>query len=82
MREGNSGPARPISAFRGENFLYEVMRVACPSQENGTQMPYKTKSGTHYHESYGCCGAIESCGTEGLEPCRICCGKGDGNGGG
>ena len=39
-------------------------------------MPYKTKSGSHYHETYGCCGAMESCTTEGLAPCRICCGKG------
>lgn len=39
-------------------------------------MPYKTKSGTHYHETYGCCGATEACGTEGLAPCQICCGTG------
>lgn len=49
-------------------------------------MPYKTKSGTHYHEAYGCCGATEPCGTEGLAPCGICCGSraggGDGTAGG
>lgn len=39
-------------------------------------MPYRTKSGTHYHETYGCCGATEACSGEGLEPCQICCGEG------
>ena len=38
-------------------------------------MPFKTKYGTHYHETEGCCGATESCGsTDGLAPCSICCG--------
>ena len=38
-------------------------------------MPWKTKSGTHYHMTEGCCGADIQCGTSGLEPCAICCGK-------
>ena len=37
-------------------------------------MPYRTPYGSHYHETYGCCGATEACGTAGLEPCSICCG--------
>ena len=51
-------------------------------------MPYKTRYGSHYHETYGCCGATDPCGsTDGLAPCSICCGggsdgDGDGNGGG
>lgn len=36
-------------------------------------MPYKTKRGTHYHMTYGCCRATISCGTEGLKPCSTCC---------
>ena len=26
-------------------------------------MPYKTRYGSHYHETYGCCGATEPCGS-------------------
>lgn len=37
-------------------------------------MPYKTKSGSHYHETYGCHGATISCERNGLEPCSDCCG--------
>lgn len=44
-------------------------------------MPYKTPYGTHYHLTYGCHGATESCGTEGLTPCSDCCGAGGGRDG-
>lgn len=45
-------------------------------------MPYKTRYGSHYHETYGCCGATEPCGSAaGLAPCSICCGKPGGSGG-
>lgn len=37
-------------------------------------MPYRTEHGTHYHETAGCHGADIPCGTEGLSPCRSCCG--------
>ena len=37
-------------------------------------MPWKTKSGTHYHMTEGCCNAFIQCDTKGLEPCSICCG--------
>lgn len=40
-------------------------------------MPFKTKSGTHYHLTYGCHGATISCDTAGLTPCSDCCGKAD-----
>lgn len=39
-------------------------------------MPYKTRYGTHYHMTEGCCGAAEPCSAAGLAPCSICCGKG------
>ena len=48
-------------------------------------MPFRTKSGTHYHMTEGCCNAFIQCDTKGLEPCSICCGgagKGDNGGGG
>lgn len=46
-------------------------------------MPYKTRYGSHYHITYGCHGATESCSsTEGLEPCSDCCGAGGGSGSG
>lgn len=45
-------------------------------------MPYRTPYGSHYHEKYGCCGATEACGTDGLEPCSICCGDASHGGGG
>lgn len=38
-------------------------------------MPFKTPYGSHYHTTYGCHGATEACGTEGLSPCSDCCGK-------
>ena len=42
-------------------------------------MPYKTKYGTHYHMTEGCCGATEPCGsTDGLSPCSRCCDTGQG----
>lgn len=44
-------------------------------------MPYKTKSGSHYHLTYGCCGATISCSESGLVPCAICC-QSEGRGGG
>ena len=45
-------------------------------------MPYKTRYGSHYHETYGCCGATEPCGSAaGLAPCSICCGEPGGSGG-
>lgn len=37
-------------------------------------MPFKTPYGSHYHTTYGCHGATEACGTEGLTPCSDCCG--------
>lgn len=39
-------------------------------------MPYRTKSGSHYHETYGCHGATIPCDAAGLEPCSDCCGAG------
>lgn len=44
----------------------------------GTAMPWKTKFGTHYHETYGCASgrATIPCDTKGLLPCSICCGGG------
>ena len=37
-------------------------------------MPYKTRYGSHYHMTEGCCGATEPCdATAGLAPCSICC---------
>ena len=45
-------------------------------------MPFKTKNGTHYHMTEGCCGATISCDTAGLEPCSICCGGTSGTTGG
>ena len=44
-------------------------------------MPFKTKYGTHYHETEGCCGATEPCSAAGLEPCSICCAGAKGQGG-
>ena len=44
-------------------------------------MPFKTQYGTHYHMTEGCSGATIPCGTEGLEPCAICCGNGGGRNG-
>lgn len=38
-------------------------------------MPYKTKCGSHYHETYGCHGATIPCDAAGLTPCSDCCGK-------
>ena len=40
-------------------------------------MPWRTKNGKRYHERYGCSRATIECGTDGLEPCSLCCGKGD-----
>ena len=45
-------------------------------------MPYKTKSGSHYHMTMGCHGATIPCDTTGLEPCSDCCGAGNGDSGG
>lgn len=39
-------------------------------------MPWKTKSGSHYHMKEGCHRATIQCGTEGLTPCSDCCGGG------
>lgn len=44
-------------------------------------MPYKTKSGSHYHLTEGCHGATIPCSTEGLEPCSDCCMGEHGSGG-
>lgn len=48
-------------------------------------MPFRTRYGTHYHESQGCPAIAgketESCGTDGLEPCSLCCGEGRGGAG-
>ena len=41
-------------------------------------MPYKTKSGSHYHMTPGCHGALIPCSTNGLEPCSDCCGVANG----
>lgn len=42
-------------------------------------MPFRTRYGTHYHESQGCPAiagkATEACSPAGLEPCAICCGR-------
>ena len=38
-------------------------------------MPFRTPYGNHYHTTYGCHGATEACGTEGLSPCSDCCGR-------
>ena len=39
-------------------------------------MPFKTKYGSHYHETQFCCNASIPCSsTEGLLPCSLCCGK-------
>ena len=38
-------------------------------------MPYKTPFGSHYHLKIGCNGAFIPCGTSGLEPCSVCCGR-------
>lgn len=41
-------------------------------------MPYKTRCGSHYHETYGCHGATIACDTSGLSPCSDCCGSSSG----
>lgn len=48
-----------------------------PDGEDG-EMPYRTKSGSHYHMTKGCHRATILCGTEGLTPCSTCCGGGAG----
>lgn len=45
--------------------------------EEVREMPWRTKNGKRYHERYGCSRATIECGTDGLEPCSLCCGKGD-----
>ena len=50
-------------------------------------MPFRTRYGTHYHESQGCSAiagkTVMPCSTDGLTPCSICCKgtKGDSGGG-
>lgn len=45
-------------------------------------MHWRTRFGTHYHDTYGCAGgrATIECRTQGLLPCAICCGRGGGAG--
>ena len=44
-------------------------------------MPFRTKSGSHYHMTEGCHGADIPCDTSGLAPCSTCCGGGGEPGG-
>lgn len=36
-------------------------------------MPWRTRYGSHYHNTRGCHGADIPCGTDGLDPCHTCC---------